>query len=291
MTNVSFNSRGYLGDNYLWIEANPHNAQPEQYHFNNLANVRVHVNKDVTNPLMDVTFDGVHILNGDIISAKPEIIVQLMDENKFLALNDTSNFRVSLISPSGSPQYLHFESAPNISSDKRLLKWSPASLPKNSFRIQYDPERLGDGIYTLDVEATDVSGNESGRNHYKISFEIINKSTITEVINYPNPFSTSTRFVFVLTGSEIPEQMKIRIITITGKIVREITREELGTIHIGRNITDYAWDGKDEFGDQLANGVYLYQVVTHLHEEQVEHRETTADSYFKKGWGKMYLMR
>ncbi len=291
MTSVSFSSLGYLGNNKLWIEANPHNDQPEQYHFNNFASVNIHVNKDVTNPLMDVTFDGVHILNGDIVSAKPEIIIQLNDENRYLALNDTSNFRVSLKSPVGVLSYLYFESAPNISTDKTKLKWTPASLPKNSFRIAYSPERLEDGIYELDVEATDASGNQSGRNHYRITFEIINRSTITEVVNYPNPFSTSTRFVFVLTGSEIPEQMKIRIMTITGKVVREITREELGHLHIGRNITDYAWDGKDEFGDQLANGVYLYQVQTRLHEEKIEHRETLADSYFKKGWGKMYLMR
>jgi flagellar hook assembly protein FlgD len=79
--------------------------------------------------------------------------------------------------------------------------------------------------------------------------------------------------------------------TVTGKIVREITRQELGDIRIGRNITDYAWNGKDEFGDQLANGVYLYRIITSINGEGIEKRETTADQYFKKGWGKMYLMR
>jgi hypothetical protein len=39
---------------------------------------------------MDVTFDGVHILNGDIVSAKPKIVITLKDESKFLALDDTS---------------------------------------------------------------------------------------------------------------------------------------------------------------------------------------------------------
>ncbi len=291
MTAVTFNSKGYIGNNQLWIEANPNNDQPEQYHFNNYANVQVHVVKDNTNPLMDVTFDGMHILNGDIVSAKPQIIIQLNDENKYIALNDTSNFRIGLLKPNGIFTYLRFETAPNASTDHTRLKWTPASLPNNSFRIQYNPEQLEDGIYTLDVEATDASGNQSGKNHYKISFEIINRSTITEVINYPNPFSSSTRFVFVLTGSEIPDQMKIRIMTITGKVVKEITRAELGNLHIGRNITDYAWDGKDEFGDQLANGVYLYQVQTRINDEKIEHRETQADSFFKKGWGKMYLMR
>jgi len=97
--------------------------------------------------------------------------------------------------------------------------------------------------------------------------------------------------VFTLTGSEVPQYFKIQIMTITGKVVRELTQDELGAIHIGRNITDYAWDGKDEFGDQLANGIYLYRVMTQLNGSSIEKRETNADQYFTKGFGKMYLMR
>ena len=110
-------------------------------------------------------------------------------------------------------------------------------------------------------------------------------------MNYPNPFSTSTHFVFTITGSVIPTYFKIQILTITGKVVREINNDELGVIHIGRNITDYAWNGKDEFGDQLANGLYLYRVVTSINGEIIEKTQTDADQYFKKGFGKMYLMR
>ena len=110
-------------------------------------------------------------------------------------------------------------------------------------------------------------------------------------MNYPNPFSTSTRFVFTLTGAEVPSNFKIQIMTITGKVVREIFEDELGPLHIGRNITQFAWDGKDMFGDQLANGVYLYRVLTKLNGENIKRKETSADNYFKNGWGKMYLMR
>jgi flagellar hook assembly protein FlgD len=141
------------------------------------------------------------------------------------------------------------------------------------------------------VQAKDKSNNQSGAIDYKINFEVINKATITEVMNYPNPFSTATHFVFTLTGSQVPTYFKIQIMTITGKVVREITNDELGDIHIGRNITEYAWDGKDEFGDQLANGVYLYHVVTTLRGDNIEKRDSGADQYFKKGFGKMYLMR
>lgn len=281
---------GLAGLNSLWVEANPAGPykQPEKYHFNNLAEVKFRMNRDVINPILDVTFDGIHILDGDIVSGKPNIAIQLHDENKFLALNDTSKFKVYVRGPaSNTLQKLSF-SAPSYSS---ILEFTPAQLPHNSCRINWLPVLEEDGIYTLEVEATDISNNLSGKYNYKISFEVVNKSSITEVLNYPNPFSTATRFVFTLTGNEVPSNMKIQIMTVTGKIVREIMLSELGNIHIGRNITDYAWDGRDEYGDQLANGLYLYRVTTDLRGEAIEKRATDADKYFKKGWGKMYLMR
>ena len=79
--------------------------------------------------------------------------------------------------------------------------------------------------------------------------------------------------------------------TVTGKVVREIFKEELGDIRIGRNITDFAWDGTDEYGDRLANGVYLYRVIVKDNGEDVDVRATAASTFFKKGFGKMYLMR
>lgn len=283
---IKFNSLNYPGSNYLWIDVNPESNsrhQPEQYHFNNIARIAFNVSKDNVNPLLDVTFDGTHILNGDIVSSKPHVLVTLKDENKFLALNDTSNFKV-------------FIKYPNQASEKRLyfsnaLQFTPAQLPNNSCKIEWKPEFAEDGKYKLLVQATDRSKNVSGSVDYTIQFEIVNKQTVTEVLNYPNPFSTSTRFVFTLTGSEIPDMFTIQIMTITGKVVKEITKNELGNLHIGRNITDYAWDGKDEFGDKLANGVYLYKVFTRHNGQAVEKNQTDADSFFKKGIGKLVIIR
>jgi flagellar hook assembly protein FlgD len=110
-------------------------------------------------------------------------------------------------------------------------------------------------------------------------------------MNYQNPFTTSTRFVFTLTGSEVPDDMIIQIMTVTGKVVREITESEFGPIFIGRNISEFSWNGTDEFGDQLANGVYLYRVKMKLHGEDIKLRESGADQYFTKDFGKMYLFR
>lgn len=283
---VVINSLPYKGGNALWVEVNPLNqpqSQLEQYHFNNISRNQLYVTGDHINPLLDVTFDGMHILNNDLVSARPVILMQLKDENKYLALNDTSDFKVFLKSPNSSvPQRIFFGS---------IMTFTPAVLPNNSCKINYRPELLQDGTYQLLVQAKDKSQNLSGAMDYKINFEIQNESSITHVMNYPNPFSTSTRFVFTLTGAEVPSNFKIQIMTITGKVVREIFEDELGPLHIGRNITQFAWDGKDQFGDQLANGVYLYRVLTKLNGENIKRKETSADNYFKNGWGKMYLMR
>ena len=90
------------------------------------------------------------------------------------------------------------------------------------------------------------------------------------------------------------QNLIIEILTVTGKVVREITKEELGSIHIGRNITEFKWDGTDQYGQKLGNGVYLYRVVTNLNGKSLEKYSTeknNTDQYFNKGYGKMYLMR
>jgi hypothetical protein len=280
---------GLTGTNTIQVEFNPNFDQPEQYHFNNIAEVNFSVSGDKINPLLDVTFDGERIMNGDIISAKPTIQIMLKDENRFLLLNeiaDTSKFRISIKGPSDN-DYVRI---PFYSNGVEVMQFVPATQ-NNKCNVLYKANFATDGTYQLKVEAMDKSDNLSATNSYTISFEVINKSTITNVMNWPNPFSTSTKFVFTLTGSEIPTYFKIQIMTITGKLVREIDLSELGAIHIGRNITDYSWDGKDQFGDQLANGIYLYRVVTNINGESIEKRDSGASKYFTKEFGKMCLIR
>jgi hypothetical protein len=150
---------------------------------------------------------------------------------------------------------LRFIPATSGSDNTATIEFAP------QFSSQINPE--GD-VYELIVKGKDNRGNSAGEVAYRISFTVISKPMISNMLNYPNPFSTSTAFVFTVTGSEIPQNMKVQILTITGKIVREVTKEELGPLHIGRNITDFKWDGKDQFGQKLANGVYLYRFVTTL---------------------------
>jgi hypothetical protein len=294
---ITFSTVGYPGANSLWMELNPYvngsfnvTDQPEQFHFNNLLQLPFFVEEDDVQPILDVTFNGVHILNEDIVSPESEVVITLKDDNIYRVMDnvsDTTLFGIYLTDPQGIQRRVPFIDQ----NGQMVMQWIPANAQNLKFRIVWPAEFEQDGKYTLFVQGTDRNGNVSGDLEYRIAFEVVHESSITYMMNYPNPFSTSTRFVFTLTGSEVPDDIIIQIMTVTGRVVREITEAELGRLTIGRNISDFSWDGTDEFGDQLANGVYLYRVKAKLNGEDIKHRESTADNYFKKEFGKMYLMR
>jgi hypothetical protein len=285
-------TKNYPGNNVVQIEVNPENDQLEYYHFNNVLFHNLYVIPDQTSPLLDVTFDGVHILNKDIVSAKPHIQIKIKDESTYRLLSDTSISTVQVRYPDGTLHPYHF--------DGDTLRFIPAtSTTDNTATIDFSPQFTnqinpeGDD-YELLVTAKDASGNKSGDMGYRVGFRIISKPMISNLLNYPNPFSTSTAFVFTITGSDIPQNIRIQILTVTGKIVREITMNELGPLHIGRNITDFKWDGTDQYGDKLGNGVYLYRVITSLNGRPMDKYKADGDNtdkYFNNGYGKMYLMR
>ncbi len=282
---ININTDNSFGVNDFNVFVNPQ-IQPEQYYNNNIIDLPqfFEVIQDNINPVLDVAFDGMYIMDGDIVSPNPLISIKVKDENKFLLKKDTTGVDILLKRPCES---CTFE---KINFSDLQMKWEPASENKD-FQVEYQPKNLEDGMYTLKVQAVDGSGNKTGMHPYSVNFEVINKSEITNFYPYPNPFSSSTRFVFTLTGSEIPQEIKIQIMTVTGKIVREITQDELGPIRIGNNLSQYAWNGRDEFGDQLANGVYLYKVIIKNNGQNMDHRDTAADKAFKKGFGKLYLLR
>ncbi|MCE3294445.1 MAG: hypothetical protein K0R65_159 [Crocinitomicaceae bacterium] len=294
---LTFSTTNYPGLNSLWVEVNPYvngslfvTDQPEQHHFNNLLQVPFYVRGDDVNPILDVTFDGRHILNGDIVSPESEIYITLKDDNEFLVMDedsDTTLFGIYITYPNGVQRKIPFMDGQG----NTVMQWTPADAQNKRFKITYPALFEEDGMYNLWVQGSDRSGNLSGDIEYRINFEVIHESSITRLMNYPNPFSTSTRFVFTLTGSEIPEDFLIQIMTVSGKVVRQISEDELGPIYIGRNVTEFAWDGTDDFGDQLANGVYIYRVLSRLNGEEIKLRESGADQYFTKEYGKMYLIR
>jgi len=283
---VAFPSINMAGLNNLVVDVSAN--ENEIYLLNNrftLANL-IEVEEDETNPIIDVTFDGFHILNGDVVSPNPNISIRMRDDNPLLFKADTSGFNISIRPPGETSEFQRINF-----SDPRL-QFVPAS-ENQDFQVELRPGPLEDGVYSMRVLAEDESGNRIREvdDPYEISFEVVNESTITHFYPYPNPFSTSCRFVFTLTGSEVPSRIKIQIMTVSGRVVREITQGEIGPIRIGNNITSYAWDGRDHYGDQLANGVYFYKVFIEGDGNNFAQRVTTADRAFKNGFGKLYILR
>ncbi len=277
------------GSQRLTIDVNPNNAQPEQYHFNNVTIRDFYVGRDLRNPLLDVTFDGQHILDGDLISPKPIIVFTLKDDNKFLALTDTATFSFRLELPDGTLQ--------NISSQSPQVQFFPADTSnldkKNQARLEWSPDFIQDGTYRLLVNGRDASGNESSNLDWSATFQVLTKSSLSNVLNYPNPFSTSTCFVYTMSGSETPLNFRLQIMTVSGRVIREVTESEFGSLRAGTHQSNFCWDGRDQYGDQLANGVYLYRIMAKKADgTDFEFFEnTTIDGFFKHGFGKMVLMR
>lgn len=98
------------------------------------------------------------------------------------------------------------------------------------------------------------------------------RSGISDVLNYPNPFSKSTVFIFNLTHDA--DAVQITIYTINGRLVRKLT-----ALPGSKDYNELSYDGRDEDGNQLCNGVYFYNL-------SVEFEETTVDYV-----GKFAVMR
>lgn len=277
-------TENFNGPHRFSVTLNPDQDQPEFVLFNNILTSQFKVGEDIIAPNLSVFFDGRRINDGDLVSGKPEIHVQLRDENRYLALNDTAAYFLELTAPDGSRERLSF-------SDSRI-EFLPATTSENTAEIFFRPTLSVNGTYALEVKGQDRSSNSAGRIDFRQEFEVINEQMIANVLTYPNPFTTQTRFVYTLTGNEVPEVFRIQIMTVSGRVVRDIDLLAHEDLRIGTHQTDFAWDGTDEYGDQLANGVYLYRVITSDGSgTALDKYDTGTDQFFAREMGKVVILR
>ena len=266
------------------IVLNPRQAQAEEVLFNNLLTNRVGVLRDAIDPLVQVLFDGNRINDGDLVSGRPEIHIQIKDENRRLILNDTSAYSISIRKPTGETVRYGLSG--------EAIDFRPGTAEDNTADIYFTPELDEDGTYTIEIMGRDRSSNLAGRGVYQKQFEVINRVAISNVLPYPNPFTTQTRFVYTLTGNTPPSEFRIQIMSVSGRVVRDIDLLETETLKAGTHQTTFVWDGTDEYGDRLANGVYLYRVIAlNDDREAMEKHDTGTDTYFENGLGKIVLLR
>ncbi len=268
---------------------------PELSLVNNSAIRYFEVLDDKINPILDVTFDARHISNGEIVSANPMILISSKDENIYNWQIDSTGIKLWWKKPNST----QFE---RIDFDSLNVKFIPANSVNNLAKAEFSPKNLPDGVYTLKVQSNDANKNNAGSTEYQINFTVVNQKSATNFYPYPNPFTTAMRFVFTLTGNEVPDYINIKIMTIQGKVVKELNKDDLGNIHVGSNITDIVWDGTDQYGDRLSNGVYLYTVtiksngedITQISSDNVSNdlnADKANNNLFKHHTGKIVLLR
>jgi len=93
----------------------------------------------------------------------------------------------------------------------------------------------------------------------------MNEANIIDVYNYPNPFKSNTHFTFRLTQK--PDELKIKIYTVAGRLIRELL---IPAVNLGSDFNKIEWDGRDQDGDLIANGVYIYKVIMKKNDETKE---------------------
>ena len=136
-----------------------------------------------------------------------------------------------------------------------------------SGKIRYGFNELAEGKHTLSLKVWDVQNNSSTAYTDFIVAKEANLA-LSHILNYPNPFTTKTKFFIEHNQCCTSLKVLIQVYTISGKVVKSINQ----TINNqGFRFDGIEWDGKDDFGDKLARGVYIYRVsVTDLNNKKAE---------------------
>jgi hypothetical protein len=220
----------------------------EFYTFNNVAEKSFYVARDSINPLFKITFDGNEIADGDLVSAHPEVLITLSD-NSPLPL-DTTLFTLT---------YAFNDNPVPLSFTNPDIEYSYTPYPNSAATIKWTPD-LEEGEHRLEVFAKDASGNYFDTTSYTTTFFVSNTPELKNIYNFPNPFKNDTYFTFELS-SVLPEEIYIKVYTVAGRLIKDFLIP-LSDLKPGFN--RIYWDGKDQDGDEIANGLYFYRIVAKI---------------------------
>jgi hypothetical protein len=130
----------------------------------------------------------------------------------------------------------------------------PPSIPQDSATVAIIPANSKlSGLSVEDIRLASVEGYE-----IPVKVKIQKTPTQTKLLqNYPNPFNPETWIPY-----ELPEKadVVIKIYNLAGQLVRvlDIGIKEAGS-YTSKKDAAY-WDGKTDDGNEVASGVYFYQL-------------------------------
>lgn len=123
-------------------------------------------------------------------------------------------------------------------------------------KLNFPLSTLSEGMHTLRLKAWDIFNNSS---ETTIDFYVNASKEITlqHVYNYPNPFTTHTRFMFEHNRACVPMTVQVQVFTVTGKLIKTIDKR---LVCDGFRNDELEWDGKDDYGDKIGRGIYIYRL-------------------------------
>lgn len=201
---------------------------------------------DNSPPSVQLYMNDESFVSGGITNCSPILIAKLQDENGINTASGIGHDIIAILDGDESNLYV-------------LNDYYETELDDFTNGIVRFPFRdLEPGIHTILFKAWDVYNNLITM---EIQFNAICSNEglkIDKVLNYPNPFSTYTEFWFTHNMPFEALDVQVQIFTITGKVVKTINQQVVTDGFLSRDIK---WDGKDDFGDRIGKGVYVYKLT------------------------------
>ncbi|MDD5687537.1 MAG: carbohydrate-binding protein [Elusimicrobia bacterium] len=96
----------------------------------------------------------------------------------------------------------------------------------------------------------------AGSNHLSkfALLELVSTIDLSNIKIYPNPYNPATAVSGKLKVTNLPMNSVMKLYSITGELVRELKEIDFG------NLGWLEWDGKNDDGDKVSKGVYIYQI-------------------------------
>lgn len=200
--------------------------------------------KDLKGPSIDLFMNDLRFVKGGTTDENPLLLARLFDESGITISANGIGHEITAILDERSSNPIILNSF-----------FDPELDNYQSGQIRYPLKKLSKGLHTLSLKAWDTQNNSSLS---QTEFIVAEKAELAlkHVLNYPNPFSTHTSFFFEHNQGKTPLEVSIDIFTISGKRLKTIKQSIYSDTFRPEGI---AWDGRDEFGDKLAKGVYIYK--------------------------------
>lgn len=201
---------------------------------------------DNEGPEVNLFLNDKNFVSGGLTNEKPVLFADLVDSSGINTLGTGIGHDITVILDE------------NTSKPVILNDFYEANLNSyQSGRVRYPYNELSEGEHSLTFKVWDIQNNSS-----TVYTEfIVAKSAelaLKHVLNYPNPFTTRTKFMFQHNQACNPLKVTVQIYTVTGKIVKTIQKS---TMCEGSSPEGIEWDGRDDYGDKLGRGVYIYKLA------------------------------